>query len=191
MIDKKNLANLKVIADTYGYENQSMQLIEEMAELTQAINKYRRYGTYETKCHIIEEIADTSIMLEQVSHLLHIDQAKLVFDTYVEDKIDRTMKRLKNQDESHKDVKKKDWRNVMKKGDKKYSIVCGLATSLLMLGGMFTRHEEIWISLIGYVLALIGAVCVGYLGSKIWILRGDVKYLKEKVVQLELEKEKE
>ena len=95
MIDKKNLANLKEIADTYGYENQSMQLIEEMAELTQAINKYRRYGTYETKCHIIEEIADTSIMLEQMIHLLQVD--KLVFDIYVEDKIDRTMKRLEKE----------------------------------------------------------------------------------------------
>lgn len=182
MIDKKNLANLKVIADEYGYENQSMQLIEEMAELTQAINKYRRYGTYEKKCQIIEEIADTSIMLEQVSYLLHIDQAKLVFDTYVEDKIDRTMKRLKNQDESHKDVKKKDWRKSMiekfnKKSHNKTLIICGLATSLLMLGGMFTRHEEIWISLIGYVLALIGAVCVGYLGSKITELRKSIDWL--------------
>lgn len=156
MIDKKNLANLKVIADEYGYENQSMQLIEEMAELTQAINKYRRYGTYEKKCQIIEEIADVSIMLEQVSYLLPVNYVmnideyivdtsegygmhsrkliwkmaeltqvilecrrshiiiqiiadlsillermfnllqvdKLVFDTYVEDKIDREMKRM-------------------------------------------------------------------------------------------------
>jgi len=181
MIDKKNLANLKVIADEYGYENQSMQLIEEMAELTQAINKYRRYGTYEKKCQIIEEIADTSIMLEQVSYLLHIDQAKLVFDTYVEDKIERTMKRLKNQDESHKDVKKKDWRNVMKKENKKYYIVCFLATVLLVSAGMFLVHKEIWIKLIGYGLSVAGTVCVGYLGSEIIAYRKTIDwFLKNK-----------
>lgn len=33
---------IKKIADTYGYDAQSRQLIEEMAELTQAINKHWR-----------------------------------------------------------------------------------------------------------------------------------------------------
>ena len=36
--------NVKSIADKFGYEEQSLQLIEEMAELTQAINKHRRYN---------------------------------------------------------------------------------------------------------------------------------------------------
>lgn len=34
---------MKCIADEHGYEYQSRQLIEEMAELTQAINKAWRY----------------------------------------------------------------------------------------------------------------------------------------------------
>lgn len=34
--------NIKTIADHYGYVNQSRQLIEEMAELMVAINKYER-----------------------------------------------------------------------------------------------------------------------------------------------------
>ena len=33
---------IELIADRYGYEPQSRQCIEEMAELTQAINKYWR-----------------------------------------------------------------------------------------------------------------------------------------------------
>ena len=33
---------IKKIAVTYGYDAQSRQCIEEMAELTQAINKYWR-----------------------------------------------------------------------------------------------------------------------------------------------------
>ena len=46
--------NVKNIADKFGYEEQSLQLIEEMAELTQAINKHRRYNTNSTKCNLIE-----------------------------------------------------------------------------------------------------------------------------------------
>ena len=62
---------IKKISDTYGYDAQSRQCIEEMAELTQAINKFWRK---DLKCgqlttlevpigstqelSIIEEIAD-------------------------------------------------------------------------------------------------------------------------------------
>lgn len=58
MIDE----NLKRIADNYGLENQELKLIEEMAELTQAIIK----GNYD---HICEEMCDVEIMLEQVRYL--------------------------------------------------------------------------------------------------------------------------
>lgn len=33
---------IKALADRYGYDSQSRQCIEEMAELTQAINKFWR-----------------------------------------------------------------------------------------------------------------------------------------------------
>lgn len=33
---------IKIIAEHYGYDSQSRQCIEEMAELTQAINKFWR-----------------------------------------------------------------------------------------------------------------------------------------------------
>ena len=33
---------IKIIAEHYGYESQSRQCIEEMAELTQVINKFWR-----------------------------------------------------------------------------------------------------------------------------------------------------
>lgn len=92
MINKIYEKDLIEIADKLGYEEQSMQLIEEMAELTQAINKLRRYGTYVDQCNVIEEIADVSIVLEQVAYLLQVDN--IVLDAYVEDKIERTKKRL-------------------------------------------------------------------------------------------------
>lgn len=77
------VAENKKIAKHYGYEAQSNQLIEECAELIQAINKYRRSrGTgQETTSkeqvaldNLVEEIADVEIMLEQIKHLLQIPE---------------------------------------------------------------------------------------------------------------------
>ena len=68
---------IKYIADAYGYESQSRQCIEEMAELTQAINKLWRkqqWGTgmemLEARFDVLEEIADVKIMIEQMEYLL-------------------------------------------------------------------------------------------------------------------------
>lgn len=92
MIDNRFKDDLKQIADILGYEEQSMQLIEEMAELTQAINKYRRYEYDEMRCNIIEEIADVSIVLEQVAYLLETDMKRL--NVTVAEKIERTKRRI-------------------------------------------------------------------------------------------------
>lgn len=70
------------IANHYGYESQSNQLIEELSELTQAICKKKRvankFSTYdemeEANDNLIEEIADVEIMLEQIKYLLCINQ---------------------------------------------------------------------------------------------------------------------
>lgn len=92
---------IKLIADHYGYEAQSRQLIEEMAELTQAINKlWRKNGngqnTYETNfgClqNIFEEIADVEVVLEQIKHLLDCHGEVENVKKY---KIDRTIDRMK------------------------------------------------------------------------------------------------
>lgn len=57
---------LKTIADHYGLDSQINILQEELAELIQAVSKYRRGDP----SHIIEEIADVYIMLEQITYLL-------------------------------------------------------------------------------------------------------------------------
>ena len=67
---------LKFIAQHYGYEHQSRQCIEEMAELTQAINKHWRKeipnrNNHELLNDIYEEIADVEVCLEQIKHLLN------------------------------------------------------------------------------------------------------------------------
>ena len=95
MIDSKYLDELKEIADTLGYEEQSMQLIEEMAELTQAINKHRRYSTKDTLFNLIEELADVNIVLEQVISYFTTNIKEInTFEFFVDSKIKRTKQRL-------------------------------------------------------------------------------------------------
>lgn len=72
------------IAEHYGYSSQANMLMEECAELIQAINKHKRdfrYMSNETNQkrvdHIAEEIADVEIMIQQVEHLLGIDKKKV------------------------------------------------------------------------------------------------------------------
>ena len=90
---------IKKIADTYGYDAQSRQLIEEMAELTQAINKAWRMGNdfdnlLVQKRNIKEEIADVYIMLEQMKYLLNISETDI--ETIINRKILRQLERINN-----------------------------------------------------------------------------------------------
>lgn len=92
-------------AEHYGYEAQSNQLVEECAELIQAVSKYRRArGTgQETPLkeqvaldNLIEEIADVEIMLEQIKYLLRLcDMDLLKMREY---KILRTVERMRGKD---------------------------------------------------------------------------------------------
>ena len=101
MINEILEKDLIEIADKLGYEKQSMQLIEEMAELTQAINKYRRYNDTKELLNLIEELADVNIVLEQVIYLLSKkikdemnDDLLKYFNDNIEYKINRTKKRI-------------------------------------------------------------------------------------------------
>ena len=98
---------LKRIAHYYGYKEQASQLVEEMAELTQALNKFRRKrkeytegktnpakGTIEDVIgNLVEELADVSICLEQVVYLLN---AKSDVESIREEKIKRQLERMKH-----------------------------------------------------------------------------------------------
>ena len=68
-------------AERFGFEAISNQLIEEMAELTKALCKLNRFkglgqpipkeiSTATIVDSIIEEIADTKVVLEQMIHLM-------------------------------------------------------------------------------------------------------------------------
>ena len=94
---------IQYIADHYGYEPQSRQLIEEMAELTVAINKAWRktldtvdkIPNMDDEERIVEEIADVEIMLRQIKYLLGVDEDEL--SQIAERKLDRQIERIKNE----------------------------------------------------------------------------------------------
>lgn len=92
-----NKESIQIISNHYGYDAQSRQLIEEMAELTQAINKaWRCKDNYEDwvekKRDIAEEIADVTIMLEQMKYLLRFSENYI--EEIIEQKVYRQLKRI-------------------------------------------------------------------------------------------------
>lgn len=95
-MDEKIKESIKKIANTYGYEPQSRQCIEEMAELTQAINKFwRKCGNGQPTekdletCidNMIEELSDVQIMIWQMVYILGVDTIP-----YILKKLDRQIK---------------------------------------------------------------------------------------------------
>ena len=109
---------IKEIADFYGYEAQSRQLIEEMAELTQAINKMWRCDegliftdkpfdqglifTDKPLADVLEEIADVEICLDYVKYLIErkFGRREGMVDEKLNEnknfKIERELERMKN-----------------------------------------------------------------------------------------------
>lgn len=96
---------IKIIAEHYGYESQSRQCIEEMAELTQVINKFwRACGNGQAtekdvgECleNIQEEMADVQIMLLQMIRFLGNGSGRKVFEI-MEQKLDRQLKRIEEE----------------------------------------------------------------------------------------------
>ena len=62
--------DLRNIAEHYGLRVQMRQTVEEMAELTQVICKAERYDLDTVRDHLVEEVADVSIMIDQLEYLL-------------------------------------------------------------------------------------------------------------------------
>lgn len=89
--------------DLWGLVAQYDQCIEEMAELTVAINKYKRkviYGEYansqEIIDNLIEEIADVKICIEQMCWFFK--------DYNIDAMLDNKMVKFKNQIDKMKNV---------------------------------------------------------------------------------------
>lgn len=81
--------------EIYGKEAQSRQVMEECAELIQAINKCLRHPNKEgCKNNLIEEIADVEIMLYQLKVMFNVSDDE-VFKVKIQ-KAKREKERLKD-----------------------------------------------------------------------------------------------
>lgn len=75
----------------YGADMQQVIAIEEMAELTKELCKYKR--GQDNFDHIAEEIADVEIMMEQLKIMFDCNRQ---VEVYKENKIKRLAERLSN-----------------------------------------------------------------------------------------------
>ena len=95
---------IQYIANHYGYESQSRQLVEELSELIQAVCKHNRafggkrlskFSNCPEKDALIEEMADVTIMMSQLQYILGIGNLDL--DYRIERKLNRQIERIKNE----------------------------------------------------------------------------------------------
>ncbi len=85
------MTDTEIIARHYGLEEQALQCIEEMAELTQAINKVRRHYSNDNIENMIEEMADVQVMLNQ---LIYLTDSRNEVKAIMAQKIQRQLERL-------------------------------------------------------------------------------------------------
>lgn len=86
--------NIKIV-EHYGYEKQIPVWIEEMSELTKELCKWARKGlSEELLSHILEEITDVTICLDQLKYILQFTEDDLMIEYKY--KIDRQLERIKD-----------------------------------------------------------------------------------------------
>lgn len=91
---KKELKEeIRQIADHYGLPAQIGQTYEELGELITALHKYEREDTEANWLNIVEEMADTLVMFEQLTYLLDIKPGVLI--AIMESKTKRQLQRIK------------------------------------------------------------------------------------------------
>jgi NTP pyrophosphatase (non-canonical NTP hydrolase) len=73
-MNKKERRSLYATAiKAFGRFAQMDMLVEESAELIQAVNKYKRDLNILTAANLAEEIADVEIMIEQIKDIVNLD----------------------------------------------------------------------------------------------------------------------
>ena len=82
--------------DRWGFKSQSIMLMEECAELIQAVSKLHRTGNPNK---MYEEIADVEIMIEQIKNF-YGDVAEKEIDKHYKNKIERLEGLIQNAEKS-------------------------------------------------------------------------------------------
>ena len=88
----ENRRKLLFIIDKYGTKHQEDIAIEELSELQKAILKHRRKRSGKRRKKVIDEIADVSVMLEQLKIIYSCHKEVAERMDY---KIERQIKRIK------------------------------------------------------------------------------------------------
>ena len=87
--------DIEKIANHYGVK-QFEKAQEEIGELTTALARFKQKTTPKHAANLIEEIADVEIMLTHLKYLFDIEQQ---VDVVKLQKIERTLKRIKEEQE--------------------------------------------------------------------------------------------
>ena len=82
--------DIKKIAKHYGFRNQGLKLAEEAAELSSAMCKL--LSGEGGRSAVIEEMADVTVMMEQMQYLMHIDKSEII--DVMNNKINRQLNRM-------------------------------------------------------------------------------------------------
>lgn len=95
-LNKDQLEKANDIYKHYGKLHQNEILIEELAELIQAIQKDKRHHSDENALHTLEETADVVIVLSQLIFNMSSEE-QLVLQNQINYKLNRTTKIIKGE----------------------------------------------------------------------------------------------
>lgn len=90
-MDNKKVELLRPIITAFGEKSQMLKSIEEMSELQKAICKYLENPSVDNLTNITEEMADVSIMMDQLQIIFSNEKE---MQNVVASKIERTYIRL-------------------------------------------------------------------------------------------------
>lgn len=91
-----NINDLRQILCHYGREAQKDKLKEELNELIEAVEDQQENDCELTNDHYIEELADVSIMVEQMILAMDISE-QCQYYSMINYKIDRQLRRIENE----------------------------------------------------------------------------------------------
>lgn len=98
-----DIEKVKKIADHYGIESQLVKTVEETTELQKAVAYfYHQYAERDENIStkpLIDELADVSIMIEQLKYLLECDKE---VQERIEFKLNRQIDRMKLDSDTYK-----------------------------------------------------------------------------------------
>lgn len=88
--------DIETIANNYTLDNQLLKISEELQEFSLAITRFRNDPSDANYINVIEEMADVSILSQEIRHLLNANWrvSDFIYDAYKKYKIQRQLNRI-------------------------------------------------------------------------------------------------